>query len=202
MRIIPQAPSSREPGPSRLLYDVPDGAWGWDSLLEVLGETIRWCAARATLDAPATCLRTPGFQPRAMVDCDRFQMMERVIHARHYALRNTPSESSPSRADGRLHGGRLLVYFPDDNTCDGGAELATQGYLDVDNMPPWDTWVGMFREDPESPTQSADYLIAWVPPVFLDTVAQGISVNPELCIQWLEDSTTMMAKRLKELTSP
>ncbi|NOK23634.1 hypothetical protein HMI50_42305 [Corallococcus carmarthensis] len=117
-------------------------------------------------------------------------------------MRGRPPRSLPPREGERLQGGRLLVYFPDDNTCDGGAELATRGYFDVDNVPPWDTWVGMFREDPESDTQSADYLIAWVPPVFLDAVAQGIRVNPEVCIQWLEDSTTMMAKRLKDLTSP
>ncbi|WP_223643253.1 hypothetical protein [Corallococcus sp. EGB] len=202
MKLIPQAPCPREPGPSRMLYELPEAASERDTLFEVLEETIHWCTSRATLDAPATCLRTPGFQPRVMIDADRFQMMERVISERHYALRGRPPRALPPREGGPLHGGRLLVYFPDDNTCDGAAELATRGYLDVDNMPPWDTWVGMFREDPESSTQSSDYLIAWVPPVFLDSVAQGIFVNPEQCIQWLEDSTTMMARRLKDLTSP
>ncbi|WP_253903345.1 hypothetical protein [Corallococcus exiguus] len=202
MRIIPRPPALREPGPSRLLYDVPDGSWGRDALFEVLEETIHWCAPRADPDTPALCLRTPGFQPRLLVDGDRFQMMERVISNRHCAVRGRPPRALPPREGARLQGGRLIVYFPDDNTCDGGAELATRGYFDVDNIPPWDTWVGMFREDPESDTQSADYLIAWVPPVFLDSVAQGIFVNPEQCIQWLEDSTTMMAQRLKDLTTP
>lgn len=202
MRIFPRPPGSREPGPSRMLYEVPPGRWQEDTLFEVLEETIHWCASRATLDAPATCLRTPGFQPRMMVDADRFQMMDRVISERRDAVRGRPPRALPPREGGPLQGGRLLVYFPDDNTCDGAAQLATRGYLDVDNIPPWDTWVGMFREDPESPTQSPDYLIAWVPPVFLDAVAQGIFVNPEVCIQWLEDSTTIMAKRLKDLTTP
>ena len=202
MRIIPRPPGSREPGPSRLLYDVPDGAWGQDALFEVLEETIHWCAPRATLDAPATCLRSPDLQPRVMVDEDRFQMMERIIRERRHALRGRPPRPLPPREGGLLQGGRLLVYFPDDNTTDGAAEQWTRGYFNVDNVPPWDTWVGMFREDPESDTQTNDYLIAWVPPVFLDAVDQGVRVNAEFCIQWLEDSTTMMAKRLKDLTSP
>ncbi|WP_254330704.1 hypothetical protein [Corallococcus exiguus] len=167
-----------------------------------MDETIRWCAPRATLDAPATCLRTPAFQPRVMVDPDRFNLMDRIISSRHHALRGSPPLSPPLSGRDRLQGGRLLVFFPDDTLSDGVSDQVTRGFFDEHNVPPWDTWVGMFREDPESDTQSADYLIAWVPPVFLDSVAQGIFVNPEQCIQWLEDSTTMMAQRLKDLTTP
>lgn len=198
MRLFARPPG-REPGPSRLLYDVPDGAWGQDVLLKVLAETIRWCGPKARPEAAATCLRTNDFHPRVMVDENRFKMMERVIDERSHALRRMPAPPEPPRTEGLLQGGRLLVYFPDDNTCDGAAELATGGYFDVDNVPPWDTWVGMFREDPESPTQSEDYLIAWVPPVFVEAVAQGIWVNADFCVQWLEDSSTLMAKRLKDL---
>ncbi len=200
MRLIPRPPGSREPGPSRMLYDLPQGAWERDTRFEVLEETIHWCAPRATLDAPATCLRSPAFQPQVMVDADRFAMMKRVIHSRHDALRGGPPRPLPPREGGLLQGGRLLVYFPDDSTTDGVAEMWTQGYFNVDSVPPWDAWVGMFREDPESAPQMNDYLIAWVPPAFLSSVAQGISANAEFCIQWLEDSTTMMAKRLKDPT--
>ncbi|MCY1043009.1 hypothetical protein OV208_16940 [Corallococcus sp. bb12-1] len=77
--------------------------------------------------------------------------------------------------------------------------MATGGFFDDDNVPPWDTWVGQFREDPEMPQQSQDYIISWVPPVFVEAVARGIQANPEYCIQWLEDSTTLMAQRLKDL---
>lgn len=41
-----------------------------------------------------------------------------------------------------------MTYFPDENTSDGGAETITQGYFDGDNVPPWDTWVGMFDGGP------------------------------------------------------
>ncbi|RKG90490.1 hypothetical protein D7V88_11100 [Corallococcus terminator] len=112
--------------------------------------------------------------------------------------RASPEPASP-RAPGDLGGGRLLVFFPDDTTSDGGAAMATGGFFDDDNVPPWDTWVGMFREDPEPAQQSEDYVISWVPPVFVEAVAQGIQANPESCIQWLEDSTTLMAQRLKDL---
>jgi hypothetical protein len=40
-----------------------------------------------------------------------------------------------------LCGGRLVAYFPDDNLFDGAAEAESQGFFDVDNIPPYDTWV-------------------------------------------------------------
>jgi hypothetical protein len=38
------------------------------------------------------------------------------------------------------------------------------------------------------------YLISWIPPCFVDSVTAGISVNPEQCIQWLEDADVMLAR--------
>jgi len=111
-------------------------------------------------------------------------------------------------AHGRLHAhdladGRLLVYEPDMNLCDGAAELSSNGFFDVDNVPPWDTWVGCIygtREQPATQGQregetnrpwraptSHLYLLSWVPPPFLTLVAEGIWANPEECIRWAVD---------------
>jgi hypothetical protein len=32
----------------------------------------------------------------------------------------------------------------------------------------------------------ADYLVAWVPPEFLELANSGLDANPERCIQWLD----------------
>jgi hypothetical protein len=38
-----------------------------------------------------------------------------------------------------------MVYFPDENLCDGYAELVSEGFFDVDNVPAHDTWVSFFE---------------------------------------------------------
>ena len=81
-------------------------------------------------------------------------------------------------------GGRLLAYFPDEELSDGAAEAETNGFFDINNAPPWDTWVALFRE-PRRDRSTADCLVSWVPETFTQSVDRGISVNPEQCIQWL-----------------
>lgn len=39
-----------------------------------------------------------------------------------------------------------MVYFPDGDLCDGAAEQVTDGFFDVFNVPPWETWVGYFED--------------------------------------------------------
>jgi hypothetical protein len=85
-----------------------------------------------------------------------------------------------------LQGGRLLVYFPQQDLSDGAAAEATRGFFDVNNTPPWDCWIG-FVADPED-NPHGDFLLAYVPPALTALVAHGIDVNPERCILWLEDA--------------
>ena len=33
------------------------------------------------------------------------------------------------------------MHAPDDNLADGAAALASRGFFDEDNAPPWDTWL-------------------------------------------------------------
>jgi hypothetical protein len=74
------------------------------------------------------------------------------------------------------------VYLPDDNLNDGAARVATDGFFDTDNVPPWDTWVAYFYE-----SSGLNYLVSWIPPELIDLVDDGLNANPELCILWLDD---------------
>src|SRR5262249_18335876 len=91
----------------------------------------------------------------------------------------------PPAAD--LAGGRLLIYEPGSNLCDGAAAVETEGFFDGDNMPPWDTgfWVGDKRvRGRHRRPRPYTHLLGWVPPRFLDAADDGIKVNPEQCIYW------------------
>ena len=72
------------------------------------------------------------------------------------------------------HPGRILAYWPGENLADGAARSATAGFFDVNNVPPWDTWLAFVD----------GALYAWVPAELVDRVQQGIDVNPEECIRW------------------
>jgi hypothetical protein len=71
-------------------------------------------------------------------------------------------------------GGRLLLYTPSENLACGAAEASSNGFFDVNNIPPWDIWVDF----------SEGTLVSWVPPALLDVAQMGIYVNPEACIRW------------------
>jgi len=99
----------------------------------------------------------------------------------------------PQIVDDPLTAGQLLVYFPDAELADGAAEQETAGFFDVNNAPPWDTWVGFFHDSSAPDSSCARYLVAWIPDQFISLAQKGIDVNPERCIEWLEDSVLCCA---------
>jgi hypothetical protein len=69
--------------------------------------------------------------------------------------------------------------------------VASQDFFDVDNVPPWDTWLGYIYGTWEHTTRRARlthlYLLSWVPPAFIALADDGIWANPEQCIRWAVD---------------
>jgi hypothetical protein len=157
-----------------------------DVLLERLTEAIEWCAPRALLSDPKYCLRTPDLAPELLAGSRR-AVVHSVAVSRHVALRWPKPRLATS-----LGGGRLLGYEPNRNLSDGAAEGVTGGFLDCLNVPPWDTWVGYVHE-----SGGMDYLVAWIPPAFIGPTSDGVNVNPEDSIWWLDESDTILAELLK-----
>ena len=106
------------------------------------------------------------------------------------ATTDAPVTSCPD-----LLGGRLLVYFPDADLCDGAAQAESDGFFDVYNVPPWDAWVGYFEDSLDRSRSYDSYLIAYVPEKILTLATDGILVNPEACIMWLSDSDVKLRPR-------
>jgi hypothetical protein len=78
-------------------------------------------------------------------------------------------------ADDEKHG-RLLLFVPSETLADGAAQHSSNGFFDMNNVPPWDIWVGF----------SEGTLVSWVPPALMDAAQIGIDVNPEQCIRWAD----------------
>jgi hypothetical protein len=114
----------------------------------------------------------------------------------------------PSEPVKDLCGGRLVAFDPEATLSDGVANQDSEGFFDDDNCPPYDTWVLYVYEEaygrsfipprPQKWESFESYLVAWVPPWFLERVDWGIAVNPEVCIMWLDEMDTPFAQALRE----
>jgi hypothetical protein len=94
-----------------------------------------------------------------------------VVSRRAEILRS--QNRSPTPTD-QLADGKLVLFSPEETLIDGGARYSSKGFFDVDNVPPWDTWVA-FEEQ---------YVIGWVPPPLIELANAGVDANPEQCILW------------------
>ena len=150
-----------------------------------LDEAAAWCARFLDRGAIGTSLRPPRLSPPTLWR-DRWDAVDGV--ARHRAA---DVRSLRLRRAGAS--GRLLLYFPDADLCDGAAPAASNDFFDLHNAPPWGTWIGYF-DDGTDPSYGA-YLLAWVPEPLIAEADAGIAVNPESCIAWLDDT----AARLRPL---
>jgi hypothetical protein len=163
-----------------IVRSVPDVSASTQPFDDCVAQTVAWCGPRVDLANPRGCLRTPSLAPRPLAP-DYFSAVHSVLASRRQ------SQGQPFGWS-RAGEGRLMVYFPDADLCDGAAELETGGWFDVYNTPPWDTWAGFFQDDRPGSDAYARYLVAWVPAPFVEIVVRGICVNPEQCIAWLDDT--------------
>lgn len=99
---------------------------------------------------------------------DRHELVSSIILRRSELVR-----AEETAHDHNL--GRFILYVPEENLADGAAKYSSNGFFDIDNVPPWDTWVAF----------SHNTLLSWVPPELVGLAQSGIDVNPENCIRWM-----------------
>jgi hypothetical protein len=75
--------------------------------------------------------------------------------------------------------GRLFAFYPERSICDGVSDRETNGFIDGNNTPAWDSWVCVVDE----------LLISWVPPAMIEDVELAVTCNVEECMCWLSDIT-------------
>src|SRR5262245_48858528 len=99
-----------------------------------LTETIAWCRDTGLPSQPRTSLRT--CKPVHEDLTSQSNKVFKVCLERWRRLWACGKRNLSPVAD--LCGGRFLAYFPDDNLFDGVAEAESQGFFDVNNIPPYD----------------------------------------------------------------
>jgi hypothetical protein len=170
--------------------------------IDRLTETIVWCRDAGLPSQAKESLRTCKVEQDDLTS--QSHQVFRVSQARWKRLWAAGKRDLPPVTD--LCGGRLLAYFPEDNLFCGTAEHETLGFFDVNNIPPYDTWVWMVRrtstftwEDGGSGELDGNYLVAWIPPNFVELASAGIAVNPEECIQWLDTRDDAFVQSLRRM---
>ena len=120
-------------------------------------------------------LRSPELQPQSFLpDPSRkkcSEIVRGVISRRAERLHPRKGSPAPSHS---IADGRLLLFSPEETLTDGAACYSSKGFFDVDNVPPWDTWVAFHDQ----------YVISWVPPQLVELANAGVDANPEQCILW------------------
>lgn len=109
--------------------------------------------------------------------------LDRFFHTRRQLLGQNPGEWAVAFARRELARPRaLLIVDPDASLSDGAARVASSGYIDDNNIPPWDTWLIVMPPPPNS--SGSPCLLCWVPEWAAGLVDAGIVVNPEQCLSW------------------
>lgn len=119
-------------------------------------------------------LRSPELKPRFGLDGSGDHTLWAKAVGDVVARRSQLTAGTAAEMRATNVGGRLLLYTTRENLACGAAEVSSNGFFDVNNVPPWDIWIDF----------SEGTLVSWVPPALLDVAQMGIYVNPEECIRW------------------
>jgi len=152
-----------------------------------LAETMAWCAARTSRGTPRSALRTPALRPFIPLEnrCDGEQTavdVERLVRERAHLLHQ--AHAYPHAPAHDLAGGRLLFSAPDYGFVDGASEYDSQGFIDIADTPPWDTWLWFVQESKVSTDFYDCHIVSWVPLEFVAYAEAGIRVSFVDNISW------------------
>lgn len=106
---------------------------------------------------------------------DSIHLIEWLFDIQHNIKQQQPSQITD------VPSGCILVFHVDDTLWHGAARVETAGFIDDYNFPPVDTWFYLHKD-----ASSESVLFAWIPEPFVHAVDNGIAVNPEGCIKWMD----------------
>ena len=81
--------------------------------------------------------------------------------------------------------GRILTFRPGETLPDGAADAVTAGFFDVNNTPPWDTWIDFHDGTPYT----------WITKALEIMVQDAVDFNPEQCLAWQHPGWRLRRRR-------
>jgi hypothetical protein len=79
--------------------------------------------------------------------------------------------------------GRILSIEIDCTLMDGAAEIASNGFIDLYDFPPIDTWIYLAEGE------HGKILYAWIPEQFIEDVNSAMMVHCQDILQWVDSDS-------------
>jgi len=182
-----------------------------ESLIRRVAETVTWCRAHVSVADPKNSLRTVALRPGNLREIPGgvdyvwgrevgfrtgVEAVDDLVDRRGELLRREGNSPGAGAID--LRGGRLLIHDPEDSDQCGLSESDSGYFIDIADVPAWDTWID-FRYEDRIPSEvderfshratwsKVTYLLCWVPAEFIPLVDRGIMVNPVECFFWASE---------------
>ncbi|NML40124.1 hypothetical protein HHL17_23195 [Chitinophaga sp. G-6-1-13] len=151
-----------------LMKDTPDGRWDYRAMFR----------RSSNIDNP------PAFLPERGViywELDIFHEPEEIRLALAAVVKGRTGVSPASWED-ILQKGKIVAHEIDKTLIDGGCEVVSNGYVDVYDLPPIDTWI--YLTSPEGKVDPILY--CWVPNQFVKTMQDVIDVSIADLFEWTD----------------
>lgn len=167
---------------------------------QALAETIAWCSRFETSQHAHSSTRTPELKP-PLFDLEPQVRLEGLLDSpetgraavahicqqRRNELQRLQIPVTPLADD--LGGGRILYSTLDTDWCTAATE-PSQGFLDNEDLPGWDTW--FLHRDSECPWGR---IYAWVPPRLVELAEAGMVCIPVESVRWMTSMDELQTDR-------
>ena len=155
-----------------------------------LAATLVWCQTRFDPARAADSLRSPELGPprnivHEVTDLAGIKAEVAAILARRLELLG----STPTPAAALPPSDRILAFLPLDSLFHGSSPPECDGFIDVDEIPPWGTWIVL----------AGEMLLSWVPASMGAGVDSAIRCNPEESIRWASEQPQPLIQELRGL---
>jgi hypothetical protein len=154
------------------------------AILQAISEVVTWCSGKP--------LRSQELDPSALLDIPEYSHAESIeawiakkracYHRATSWINETRSELLKTASIQTVEPGealfksKLLIYEPHETVHDGAAEAASRGFYDIQDAPPWDTWI-----------LHVDHAVfCCIPDLAIGRAQVGIDANPVDCIHWAD----------------
>jgi hypothetical protein len=167
-----------------------------EALKESLRDTLDWCCGRFKMESLQNSLRSDELKPNADICGHKnFEaIVLDVVSRRHGQVKRKRAvqEGAP------LAMGRLLASFPLISLSHGLSVPETGGFINDDEVPPWDSWVYPVPLPNPERHPCMGFLISWVPANLISAVEEAIAINAEESLQWVSDVKHPLVAELKK----
>jgi hypothetical protein len=151
-------------------------------------------ALRSPKSNPGDCVFSTSQSQKSELSFERWKAkeIERLRLAVDMVVQGRPRGQIGNNQRPNLHSGRFLLYDPFYAGGDGLAEVNSEGFFDIDDCPPWDTFVTFVEAGStavlgnfEFRTQR-DGILCWIPRRAVSFAQAGINVTPLPSLSWVE----------------